>query len=54
MNIEKLSKPVTINVAKSGSYLQADQVGELNVTNTINGKKKSNNYSSSSSKKSGL
>lgn len=39
VNIEKLSKPVTINVAKSGSYLQANQVGELNVTNTINGKR---------------
>jgi len=38
VNLEKLSKPITINVAKSGIYMQANQVGELNVTNTVNGK----------------
>lgn len=36
VNIENLSKPVTINVAKSGNCLQANQVGELNVVNRIN------------------
>lgn len=38
-NTIKLNKLITIKVAKSGSYLQANQTGELNVVSTVNGKK---------------
>lgn len=46
LNIEKLNKPVIINVAKSGSYLQANQVGELNVVSTV---RKQNSYNNTRS-----
>lgn len=38
-NTVKLNKSIIIKVAKSGSYLQASQTGELNVVSTVNGKK---------------
>lgn len=38
-NVKRLSEPIKINVAKSGTFLYANCVGEIEVTSCVNGKK---------------
>lgn len=37
-NIKSLPSPVNIKIAKTGTFLQARQVGEIEVVSTVNGK----------------
>lgn len=37
-NVKRLKEPIKINIVKSGTFLQASKIGELEVVSSVNGK----------------